>query len=702
MNKRIVLCVLTLLILLTSVFSTAVYAQDDGPVVSHEDPAASAQIYSAITLLRYYSVSLDFIIQKDETGSVANLEKMPFANISEELNAPTGKFAVSGMEFTHTFVELFELWDTQNELIRKFRLTEATPLYIQITGGLPTARELLTQLKSSVIATGDYLKIDTVSPQSELKRTYDEVLAKIQQLSDMLDLLSRTLLPEQLTESQKSLTPEQLAELLKSANLSLTAEQLAALTPEQLAELLKSLTPEQLAALLRPTELTLEIDPSTAYVGDEISFRGVLTTQGKPLAERQITILLNNTDLLTIQTDTQGHYQGEFQLPYRYVHEVSVQAIFYPQGNDTGIYLAATSPVLKITVLFYTAQLTLIPGNPAYPGRATTIQGDFSYGDAPVLAQRPAELYLDDVLTAGFTAGTTFTQTISIDAQATTGQHLIAVSVPASGRYAPVFATCVLLVAQATPVLDLNAPGIGIIPGNIGLSGRVYSDIGPLANASVIITAGKANIQVTTAPDGTFSTKLHMGMGLILLGTQTMTVQVQPEEPWNAPLAATKSILIINAVNCGIILIVLVVLGVYLPRRFKKWFGVSPGKKVEPPEVVLPVVPATYQDKATVSAKARDNRDQQEETANPILYWYRIALKLIQKITKAMLMPQQTLREYARNVGRILGPAGKYFMELTYITERRLYGKEPPAAEDAVRSKQLSRTLQEETKIENS
>ena len=36
-----------------------------------------------------------------------------------------------------------------------------------------------------------------------------------------------------------------------------------------------------------------------------------------------------------------------------------VQAIYYPQGNDAGVYLAATSPITNMTVLFYTAKLTL-------------------------------------------------------------------------------------------------------------------------------------------------------------------------------------------------------------------------------------------------------------------------------------------------------------------------------------------------------
>ena len=94
-------------------------------------------------------------------------------------------------------------------------------------------------------------------------------------------------------------------------------------------------------------------------------------------------------------------------------------------------------------------------------------------------------------------------------------------------------------------------------------------------------------------------------MGLSLLGTQGITVQVQPQEPWNAPLTSTKNIFLINYVTLVLILAVLVALAVYLPRRFKKWFAVQPGKNVKIPGLVLPA--PLSQSKTAISPKAQES-----------------------------------------------------------------------------------------------
>jgi len=185
-------------------------------------------------------------------------------------------------------------------------------------------------------------------------------------------------------------------------------------------------------------------------------------------------------------------------------------------------------------------------GNPAYPGRDTALTGIFSYGDAPVPAPRAAGLYLDNNPLEDFNTGVTFNKNIPLDPQITSGEHMITVSAPADGRYAPVIGNCVINVTLAAVILDLNTPKISLIPGSITISGRTYSVIGPLNNASIGFTLNNKLTQVTTAADGTFSTKIGMGIGLSLLGSQNMAIRVQPQEPWNAPLTTSKGIFIIN------------------------------------------------------------------------------------------------------------------------------------------------------------
>jgi hypothetical protein len=663
---------LIIITLLSVILGTATPVVAANPPIAKENPQSAQQIFSSIALLNYYASSLDYIIQLDQTGSITNLDKVPFANVPQELDAATSNFANNSIDFTTSLVDLFRAWNQQNIYIRQYRLNDAAALYNQISDQLPTARQKLSQIELSVTDTGAYLNIGSAPSVGGLKPIFDEVRAKIQQLSGMLDLLSHPLVTQQL------------AGVLQTSNIGLTPEQLANLTPAQLAALLKSIN------------LTLAIDPVTAYVGDEVTFKGTLSAQGQPLPARAITILLNNADLLTVQTDTQGQFQGTFKVPYRYVPEIPVQAIYYPQGNDAGTYLAATSPLMKITVLFYTAQLTLKLNNPVYPGKEAMLIGTFDYGNAPVLQQRTAELYLDNNLQEQFDATPVFNRGMMLDAQTAPGKHIVTISVPAVARYAPVLTTYVIDVIMATPILDLNMPVIGFIPGNIHLNGKLYSSAGPLENAAVVITEGKTSTKITTRADGTFNAKIGIGMGLSLLGTQMLTVQVQPREPWNAPLTSTKSIFLFNFINIGLIIIVLVLLAFYLPRRFKKWFSLQLRPTPRPPSLIPPVTTPVYLKKADVSLKVKDSHKKEDEADNTILYWYRVALKLVQNITKMMMKPQQTLREYERETSKVLGPAGKYFIELTHLLEKRLYGKRQPDASDIQKSQELALELQKE------
>ena len=642
MLKRCFLIILILLTVISSLVGPAVYAAD--PETLPEDPATAQEIFSSIALLRYCSSSLDYVIQLDQAGSDNNLLHMPFANVPQILEEPTGNFANYGTQFTGSLVKLFDLWQLQNEYISQYRLQDAANLYRQITLAFPEAQMELSQMLNSVYLIGIYLRIDSLPSKNTNKIAYNEVINKIQQLQSMLDLIY---------------TPE-LSEIQD----------------------------------LQSSQLTLVVDPLTAFVGDTISFTGVLSSANGPMAGREITLLFANTKLLTIKTDIMGRYQGKFQLPYRYVPEADVQAIYYPQGDDAGVYLAATSPVVQIAVLYYQAKLTLVADNPAYPGRMAILHGNLDYGSAPVPAPTEAEIYLDDTLVNMFEPGSVFMQEFQLDPQIVTGKHIINVSLSAHEQYAPVYGTCILQVSLLTVVLELNAPHIAIIPGNIGISGKLYSEIGPLNDATVKLRIGNTQTQVTTSSDGSFSTKQKMGMGLTLIGNESVSIQVQPQEPWNKPLSTSRNIFLINIMNTSILVVLVLVLSVYLPRRFRKWFGAYVGKRTALPQVVPSEPMLVYTESNKLHNTQEEETEGDEEKTNPLLYWYRAALQLVQKLTRTFLKPQQTLREYGSEVSRKLGPVGKYFIELTYLIEKRLYSHSQLGEEDVAKGKELAQNLQ--------
>ena len=104
---------LIIISLLFAVLGAALPALADAPN-GQQNPQTAAESFSGIALLNYYSSSLDYIIQLDQTGSAANLAKMPFANVPQELDTATADFANNGTAFTASLVNLFALWNQQN------------------------------------------------------------------------------------------------------------------------------------------------------------------------------------------------------------------------------------------------------------------------------------------------------------------------------------------------------------------------------------------------------------------------------------------------------------------------------------------------------------------------------------------------------------------------------------------------------------
>jgi hypothetical protein len=498
------------------------------------------------------------------------------------------------------------------------------------------------------------------------------------------------------------LTPE---ELLKATGL--TPEELlkaTGLTPE---ELLKAtgLTPEELLkatglTIEEATGLTLEVQPTVAFVGDDIYLKGVLTSDKGTLAGREVDILLNGSPYVTIKTDAHGYYQTVLQVPYGYIPKLELQALYYPRDKDIGLYLASLSPVIQVKVLYYEAKLAVKVGDKAYPGLETTLSGNFDYGQSPPLNERKVEVYLDNVLITEFIAPEAFSQKIKVAPDVDVGKHIITVSAVPAGRYAPVVASAVLNVTRATPILDLSMPRLAMIPGSVRLMGKLYSEVGPLSEASISIRLGKSQVEVVSDQNGAFDTKIGVGMGFGLIGSQDMVIQVLPQESWHAPLVTTKSLVIANMVNCGSILIILVFLSVYLPRRLERRLGVYFRRRARPTVAVARLEPTpAYSESVLIPVLAKEVGETYREPQDRIFYWYRFVVRVIQGITKVWPTPQQTLREFARESSGVLGAAAKYFIDFTGMVERLLYSQYKPTENDVVYSKQLSDDIEKETEL---
>jgi hypothetical protein len=85
-----------------------------------------------------------------------------------------------------------------------------------------------------------------------------------------------------------------------------------------------------------------------------------------------------------------------------------------------------------------------------------------------------------------------------------------------------------------------------------------------------------------------------------------------------------------------------------------------------------------------------------ESDAEPrerILRWYSLVLRLVQRVTRVALRPDQTLREFTRETEAALGPLAKRLMEFTRLAERLLYSRHEPSEKDVEKTRQLSRSI---------
>lgn len=706
--KRIVGAIICLTVLF--IMSPSVFAAE-----SHEDPEIAKTVFSGISLLRYYSGSLDFVLRKNPTEVEARLEKMPFANIPQSLEEATDGFASSGISISHLVVAIDEDLGKLRVLKEQSRLDEAIRQVAQTSARLSQANRELKRLEQATESTSEELKVSSAPEGSDLRRSYHEVLERIDRIREMLDLYERLL-------SASILDFVAIGSIVSAEEAGKLAEQLGAIieklgeegVSEELLQQLEAIT-EKLKeegvsidflgilayGLLRPTAVTLKIEPMVAFVGDNIRFEGTLTSEGKPLAGREIDILVNNSRYATTKTNTYGHYQGILAVPYWYIPELDLQALYYPRDEDIGLYISSLSPVIKLQVLFYEAELEIAVEDRAYPGLETTVTGRFDYGQSPPLIERRVEIYLDDAFITEVRAGEDFSQKIKVDSEVDIGEHIITVSAVAMGRYSSVVASAILNVTRATPILDINIPRVAIIPGSVGLGGKLYSEVGPLSEASIKMGLGKSQVELVSSEDGAFDTKMKVGMGFGLIGSQDLTIQVIPREPWHAPVNTTGSLLVVNVVNCGGFLAVLVFLGIYLPGRLRRRLGAYPRRRARPGVVVArPQLASRYGERATVLTSSEESDEGSREPRDRIFHWYRLVVRLIQGITKALLEPQQTLREFAKESSKLLGSAAKYFIELTKLVERLLYSEYRPTEGDVENSKQLSHKIEEESKSE--
>jgi len=607
-------------------------------ITPHENPLEAVPSYSGLYILNYYSETLDYVIGNLPEEVDMMMDKFQFANIPEKLQDSANEFSISSHLVATALPEIKGNLDTLDELISQYRFEEAKTLMAVIADAIVLTEESLNSIESAVKDAGLVFRVFSVDDANSLKISYNEALDKVLRLRAILN------------------------HYLALYNSFVIFD----------------------TGTLKETTLTLEVASGDVYVGDSISVAGKLTSAGYNMPGREIEILINGASAYTFRTDGAGRFNGVIEIPLWYVREIHVQAVFYPRGGDIGIYKSALSPLVKLSVHYYVTGLTLSLDKVAYPGRDTTIVGDFNYTDTPAPGNRDIEVYLDNTLISETTVSNHFVMAVFVPPDFELGKHLLTVSVKSLGRYNPFLQDYLLDVQKAVPIIVNNYPPVAFIPGNTVISGDVKSVVGP-ANQCIVKARFLGNtFQTVTSETGAFTLEMPKNWGLGLFGLEKIDISVLPSESWHSVTTVKHSIMVIYPLNCGILLVAIVVVNILGSRRLRPYFRSRRYQRTNP-EVTTDISMV-----ATVPAMKNDDQKQTVElppeakgASGILLSLYKLVIQLVQKISGILPQPHQTLREYLASEETTHNVFYKYALELTRLVEKVIYSNRPLTEEES-------------------
>ncbi len=633
----VALSIIVLLAMLSPCFS--ILAQPTH--TPHQNPATAKESPDSVSLLLFYGNVFDLAAIGQYQDAQSLLNELEYANIPDELRYLINRYSTLSRQLLTTLDNLELLLDEVSTLLAEYQVNEARQRLDDAEATIHSAQLLLEDIEVATHTLSDRLGVFIALAGSEIRLAYERLEGILYRLRQLINELNQ--LRGSLTEKREI----------------------------QVVELI-------------PTELSLSITPASVFVGDSITASGRLTGDGSPMANRNLTFLLDN-EPLTVTTDLNGWYATNITIPYKYVSTMTLNAVYTPVGDDIGTYLACKSPLVVVNTSFYSTLLEVSALETAHPGLPITISGQVSSTDGTV--DRIIKVLLDNTQLAEKTIQGQFNFEITPPEQISMGEHSLTVVATPHGRYSGASDSLTINISQLSIQTDIQLPRLILIPKPIQVSGKVYCGLDALQDAQVSLFFRQSSTTVKTSADGSFSTTIEVPLDLSLIGPQELTITIEPVEPWYALLQVKRWIFTINPANIGLMLVAFISLGLLVYTRVRT----KPGRL--PEEVVIPQ--AKLRELPTV---APSPRPKYEFTGikGRILSAYLNGLEVVEKVTGVSMTPHTTLREFLKTTTPRLPSAIKSFTELTTIAEIALYSAHGLDEDTAARAEQLTAIIKEE------
>lgn len=613
--------------------------------IPHEDPNAVIDELNQDAILLYYAQILMRIDQGDYTGAVEMLDKLKFAHIPEAQRQLLEKYSGLIGQLPDTVPACRNLLDAIMPLIAQYRLTEAQEKLDSTKLVIEQLSLTLADIEKDTENIGDAFGVFSSPSESLLNISFGALQNSIGLINEIED---------------------------KTSNLqTLINNKLAASTNRQ------------------KTTLTLEISPASAYVGDNITVSGSLSANTSRLAGKNISISLDGKIIATATTNSSGRYAASIQLPYKYASSMQARALYIPTGNDSSKYLPAVSPIQNISLKFYQSAIKINAPAEIYPGRSAVFNGTVSWEQPNGIAARKISIYLDGDLLGTVSAGTgTFEVKPTLNLNESPGKHTIRAEIAPDKRYAGASDEKTVAVSKAPIHIEVNAPSLFVLPGNISITGKITSDL-PMKGGTAAIDFGGKSTTVAIQDNGEFSANLNLGLAQGFGGSQDLTVTVYPAEPWNAASTVKTGIFVLNAANLAGISLCLVAgatIGTVTYTRRRRRMPLS--------ETTLhPIAPAA--EKITEISTAAALQPGSGEPRERLLNAYVRAKDIVQKASAMKMEPQMTMREFSRAIDTKGIAAAADFARLTRMAEKALYSPYEFGETEAAAAEELLAAIME-------
>jgi len=643
-------------LILLGTFIPTISAIDFTP---HEDPNTSAQTLDAYSFLTNYADILGLVASRAYENASKLIEQLKFVSIPDDLRYIINRYSDLTLELIDGLDNADRQLDQAEKLLNQYRLNEAKQVLENAGILVAKAKILLNDLQEATFTLSQRLGVFAASVDGKVTEAYSRLQEILNRLQELIDRLH---------------------ELLTRLNQGI----------EQIEQ-----------QELKPTEITLTVNSTQVIVGEYLTASGKLTTNGQGLAFRTVTLLLDGDQVANITTNAEGIYYATIQIPYRYVHSMTLKALYTPINVDRGVYLAAVSSTLTINVVFYETTLETNIPSIGYPGLSLKVNGYIKSNNGLPLSDRTVRIFFDgNQVSKGVSANNgSFSFQVHIRAQMAIGEHNLKVDVEAKGFYAGISQSRTVNITKMATQIEVQAPSFVMLPAGIYIEGKVNSNSAPLIGATVKVELSGTTASTTTIGEGRFNVTLNIPLSSVFAGDQALNLTVIPAEPWQNSRRIQLNIFVLNSVNVGLVLLAFIPFGALLYTKIKLTRSKFKPQRGELKQTkVATVVGSETSIEAALPSIAKVKF---LGIKGKIIEEYVRALKVIESVTNSSLKAQMTLREFLAEVMPKIGKTADSFGKLTDLTEKCLYSPKLPEIEEGKAAMELAEKIMRELKSGN-